>query len=67
MRISPSLEAVIHEAITRCAEVAPDLRDPQVQNVIMALCKESYRAGVAEYQEPIKLEVEGPGDQDWQS
>jgi len=65
MRISPALEQVIGEAIKRCATVAPDLRDPLVQNVIMELCKESYRAGVIEMQEPIILEETGPGPADW--
>lgn len=34
---------------------------------MLSLCKESYRAGVIEMQEPIVLEEMGPGPADWVS
>jgi hypothetical protein len=67
VRIPEALETVVIEAIRKVAAVAPDLRDPGVQNLMLSICKESYRAGVIEMQEPIVLEEIGPGPSDWVS
>jgi len=61
MRLSPELEMTIIQAIRRVAHECSDLKNPEVERLLVTICRESYRAGVCEMQEPIKLWEEGPG------
>lgn len=61
MRMPGNLHMGILQAIRLVASQTPDLRDPISERLILKVCEESYRAGVIEMQEPIKLWMKGPG------
>ena len=61
MRVPEHLEAKMIEAIRRVAQVNPNLINPQVEALMLSICRESYRAGVCAMQEPIQLWTDGPG------
>jgi len=61
MRLPPELEHAIEEAVECIAtQQGTDLRDPAVRHSVIRLARESYRAGVVEMQEPLRLEQQGP-------
>jgi len=64
MRIPPELEMSIIQAIRRVAKEDTNLGNPQVEALMVTICRESYRAGVCAMQEPIKLWLDGPGEKD---
>ena len=64
MRLPPELEMTIIQAIRRVAVEDSNLKNPEVEALMITICRESYRAGVCAMQEPIKLWEDGPGGKD---
>lgn len=61
MRMPSELEMTMIQAIRRVAAVDANLKNPEVEHLLVTICRESYRAGVCAMQEPIKLWEDGPG------
>lgn len=55
MRVSKTFEVVVKDAIEYIASLDKDLSKPQVQQLIYEICLETYRCGIAEMQEPIRI------------
>ena len=55
MRMPGDLHMRILEALRAIAFYDPDMRKPEIEGMILRVCKESYTAGIIEMQEPIKL------------
>lgn len=64
MRFPGELQMAIIQAIRRVAIENSDLKNPEVEALMMTICRESYRAGVCAMQEPIQLWMKGPGPHD---
>ncbi len=58
MRMLPEVEHSLTNAISRIANKHPNMKSVQAQEIILELCRKSYRLGVAEFQEPIHLELD---------